>query len=84
MSTLTQLRVRNAHGALERILGVIRIRGFSVQSLPMQMSQGGQTMDVTLRVESTRPSQFLYQQLEKLHEVESVEMDGKLEMVQSG
>ena len=65
-------------------LGVIRVRGFSVQSLSMQMSQGGQTMDVTLRVESTRPSLFLYRQLEKLHEVESVEMDGKLEMAQSG
>ena len=84
MNYLTQLRVRNAHGALERVLGVIRVRGFAVQSLSVQPSHGGQYLDLTLRVESTRPSHCLYRQLEKLYEVESVEMYGKLEMVQSG
>mgnify|MGYP000602915110 CR=1 FL=1 len=79
MSYLTQLRVRNAEGALERVLGVVRIRGFAVQSMSAQHDLTGQHFDLTLRLKSDRPIGRLSNQLSKLVDVESLELFGKLE-----
>ena len=84
MSYLTQMRVRNNHGALERILGVVRVRGFGVRSMSALPDAAGSHFDLTLKVVSPRPPHRLSRQLAKLVDVENVEIFGRLEQAGTG
>lgn len=60
-------------GAVIRTLGLIERRGFSLGRCSIsEVEEGGRTMKVT--VSSTRPGDLLKRQLERLHDVRSVEL----------
>lgn len=84
MSYLTQLRVRRSEGVLERVLGVARVRGFDVQAVSAQRDLHGSHFDLTLRVSGERSPQRLSRQLEKLLDVESVEIFRALSREEGG
>ncbi|MGB1271150.1 MAG: acetolactate synthase 2 small subunit [Endozoicomonas sp.] len=54
---------------LERVLRVIRHRGFSLDSLGMRKSSHPQQMELTIDVSGIRPLGLLTTQLEKLYDV---------------
>lgn len=60
-------------GAVVRTLGLIERRGFSLGRCSIsEVEEGGRNMRVT--VSSTRPGDLLKRQLERLHDVRSVEL----------
>ncbi|MDX1818748.1 MAG: ACT domain-containing protein [Marinobacter sp.] len=70
------LNCRMAHeaAALERLCQVVRIRGFRIARMNME-SVGGE-LDIALTLEGSRPIGMLQSQLEKLHTVAEVVLDG--------
>ncbi|MFT5879678.1 MAG: acetolactate synthase II small subunit [Moritella sp.] len=58
---------------LERILRVIRHRGFRVSAMNMAQMNDCNTVKVTVTVSSERPIDFLYKQLDKLFDVIDVQ-----------
>lgn len=58
--------------ALERLCQVVRVRGFRIAR--MAMEQAGDSLDIDLTLEGTRPIGMLQSQLEKLHTVVGVEL----------
>ena len=84
MSFLAQLRIRNHEGAIERVLGVTRVRGFRIQSMSAQPAACGQFLELMLRLASGRAAHRLSRPLARLHVVESVEIFGQLESVRQG
>ncbi len=58
---------------LERVLRVVRHRGFRLCALNMASGADSQLLQVTMTVESERPIQLLSTQLDKLHDVTHVE-----------
>jgi len=73
--TLT-FRIRDSGGSLLRVLGVAVRRGYSLVGLDAADGGAPDTMDVVLTVEGSRPPQRLVKQLEKLLDVENVELSG--------
>ncbi|WP_026958391.1 MULTISPECIES: acetolactate synthase 2 small subunit [Aliagarivorans] len=71
------LTARGQDELFERVLRVTRHRGFRVQS--MELSQHGsgyeQQQHIALRVSSERPIHLLRSQLEKLVDVQQVELN---------
>ncbi len=74
MNTMIQLRVKTAEGALIRVLGVVRRRGFEVARLVANRSDRDACVDVVMMVEGERPADVLVRQLEKLFDVEEGHM----------
>ena len=64
--------LRNNPETLERVLQVIRIRGFQLLQLEMQQ-QNGQLL-LNLNVKSERPLDNLVQQLRKLADMRNVQV----------
>jgi acetolactate synthase regulatory subunit len=64
----------NTEGALERILGRLRQRSFAVCSLNAGTSANNARMDVRITVESTRAIDLAIKQLNKLIDVDGVEI----------
>ena len=60
---------RSQPDILERILRVIRHRGFTLEAITMTPAHSGQQFDVAVTVYGQRPLQLLVTQLEKLHDV---------------
>ena len=60
--------------ALERLCQVVRIRGFRIAK--MTMENVGDSLDIALTLEGTRPIGMLQSQLEKLQTVVGVELGG--------
>ena len=58
---------------LERVLRVVRHRGFRLCALNMESGVDCQDLHITVTVESERPIQLLSSQLDKLHDVTRVE-----------
>ncbi|OED50466.1 hypothetical protein ACH42_01145 [Endozoicomonas sp. (ex Bugula neritina AB1)] len=69
MTYYLNIECRKQADVLERLLRVIRHRGFHLQTLEMNTSHCGQTMEVSLEVDSSRPIHLLTSQIEKLHDV---------------
>jgi acetolactate synthase regulatory subunit len=67
-----QIRVRQADGGLERILGVTRRRRFELQQMAVNTTDDGAHLDVDLTVRGERPGISLVRQLEKLEDVSAV------------
>ena len=73
--TLT-FRIHDTGGSLLRVLGVAVRRGYSLVRLNAVDGSAPDTMDVVLTVEGSRPPQRLVKQLERLFDVENVELSG--------
>ncbi|CAM2068675.1 acetolactate synthase 2 small subunit [Sulfidibacter corallicola] len=74
MRFFLQLSLRNMEGGLERVLGVVRFRGFRVVEMSAYSNPNGEDLAVTLKVESQRDGENLKKQLDKLFDVRQVEM----------
>jgi len=74
MNTVIQLKVKIAEGALLRVLGVVRRRGFEIARLAANRSARDACVDVVMMVEGERPAEVLVRQLEKLFDVEEAHM----------
>lgn len=59
--------------ALERLCQVVRVRGFRIAR--MAMEHVGDSLDIALTLEGTRPIGMLQSQLEKLQTVVGVELE---------
>ena len=69
-----EIKIANSEGALERILGRLRQRSFSICTLLAGCSEDGASMDVRVTVESARPVEPVVKQIRKLYEVEQVKV----------
>jgi acetolactate synthase regulatory subunit len=67
-----RLRLRRDEGALLRLIGVVRRRGYEVLDLEAHTTQGGASMEVLLTLESERSAEVLERHVAKLVEVEVV------------
>lgn len=74
MKVFMQLSLFNREGGLERVLGVVRLRGFQVMEMAAHQNVQGNALDVTLKLQGERESENLKQQLNKLYDVDKVEM----------
>lgn len=68
--------------ALERLCQVVRVRGFRIAS--MAMEQAGDSLDIDLTLEGTRPIGMLQSQLEKLQTVVGVELSERPALAVAG
>ena len=67
------IQLSASEGAVLRALGLIERRGFSLGKCSIsEVTESGRSMEVT--VSSTRPGDLLKRQLERLHDVRSVEL----------
>ncbi len=62
-----QCRMDAEPAALERLCQVVRIRGFTIEKMQVQMGRG--VLDIELTVKGERAVQMLVSQLEKLQTV---------------
>ena len=73
MKYTLRIRLSSCEGAIVRSLGLIERRGFSLGKCAIsEAGEGGRSMQVI--VSSTRPGDLLKRQLERLHDVQSVEL----------
>ena len=77
MNLVLHLKVKNMNGVLERILGQIRYRGHKLLSIMAHPTREG-GLEVTLNVESSGKGGNLSRHMQKLIDVESVEMYGQI------
>lgn len=67
------IQLKDCEGAVLRALGVIERRGYRLSRCVIEAADGGErTMQVS--VSSVRPVDLLQRQLERLHDVVSVEL----------
>ena len=74
MSLMLHMQIKNAEGALERILGVIRFRGYQLQSIMATPSREENRLEVDLTLGGGHRSPNLVNQLAKVFDVVSVEI----------
>ncbi len=74
MKFYMQISARQAEGILERLLGVIRFRGFNLLEMTAHTPPVGSGYAVTLKVTGQRNGENLKRQLEKLADVQTVDM----------
>ena len=72
MKTALAMKLKNCEGALERILGRVRQRGFSIAGVDARQSRDGKTFDVRLELQGERNAENLIRQLEKSFSVLAV------------
>ncbi|WP_409421495.1 acetolactate synthase 2 small subunit [Pseudaeromonas sp. ZJS20] len=58
---------------MERVLRVVRHRGFALQGCQMESKNDSKQLQITLTVASERPAHLLFSQLDKLVDVTHVE-----------
>lgn len=68
------LTLRQAEGALVRVLGTTERRGFRPVAVDGQAQPGGERWTLSMTVEGERTGQALQQQLAKLHDCLAVEV----------
>ena len=69
MTYQLSIHCRKQNDVMERVLRVIRHRGFVLQGVNMTMSSCGKQLELSVAVDSHRPIHLLTSQLEKLHDV---------------
>ena len=74
MRVTLEIRMANAEGALERILGRLRQRCFSICSITADRSSDHQFIDAFISVESSRPIEIAAKQIAKLFDVTQVKV----------
>ncbi|EPG9697193.1 acetolactate synthase 2 small subunit [Klebsiella aerogenes] len=67
------LQARFNPETLERVLRVVRHRGFQICSMNMETASDAQNINIELTVASQRPVELLFSQLRKLVDVACVE-----------
>lgn len=72
MKSLLIIQGKNSPELLERLLRVVRHRGFSVQNLHAETSESGQDLHLTITVYSDRDISLLTKQLEKIFGITKV------------
>lgn len=74
MKVTLDIRIANAEGALERILGRLRQRAFSVCNIHADRTADHAFLDVSVTVESARPIELAAKQIGKLFDVANVQV----------
>ena len=74
MKFYMQISARQGEGVLERLLGVVRFRGFQLLEMTAHTPPVGSGYAVTLKVAGERTGENLKRQLEKLVDVQMVDM----------
>jgi acetolactate synthase regulatory subunit len=74
MKSVLEIRLDNREGALERVLGCLRQRGFEICSMEMQRSSDKSSLVIQCTVESARPIDGVRRQLEKQYDIHTVKV----------
>lgn len=74
MQFFMEMQTRRTESVLERILGVVRFRGFRLMEMNAHTPPGEQYLVVTLKVQGERTGDNLKRQLEKLIDVHLVRL----------
>jgi acetolactate synthase II small subunit len=82
MKSVLELRLNNAEGVLERVLGCLRQRGFELCSFTMERSSDATHLTVRCEVESHRPIEIGCRQLAKLYDVQSIKVHAETMVVE--
>ncbi|WP_081622099.1 acetolactate synthase 2 small subunit [Endozoicomonas elysicola] len=69
MSFQLQLQCHKQPDVVERVLRVVRHRGFTLNTMSMTPSNCGQKIELSMTVSSLRPAHLLITQVQKLHDV---------------
>ncbi|WP_419534873.1 acetolactate synthase 2 small subunit [Endozoicomonas sp.] len=69
MSFQLHMQCHKQPDVVERVLRVIRHRGFTLNSMSMAPSNCGEKIELSMSVSSLRPAHLLITQVEKLHDV---------------
>lgn len=69
MSFQLQLQCHKQPDVVERVLRVVRHRGFTLNTMSMTPSNCGQKIELLMTVSSLRPAHLLITQVQKLHDV---------------
>jgi len=69
---LLTIKANNQPATLERLLRVVRFRGFSIDRVSMHIAPVEQQIDIQVAVKSKRPIALLENQLRKLVDVQQV------------
>ena len=69
------VRVRRAEGDLERLIGLVRRRGWHVVALEARTTRDGSTMTVHAILEGDRSPEVLVRQVQRLIDVEMVHLE---------
>ncbi|MBS1992061.1 MAG: ACT domain-containing protein [Cyanobacteria bacterium SZAS LIN-2] len=72
MKFIVNIRLNNAEGAMERVLGRLRARCFEVSSMSAERSHDRAHIDARLTIEGQRAAEPVIKQLEKLYDVQSL------------
>lgn len=83
MKSLLIIQGDNSPELLERLLRVVRHRGFSVQNLNAETSENGKSLHLTLTVCSDRNISLLTKQLEKIFGITKVATLGQEAMIKA-
>lgn len=73
------ISMRNSEGALERVLGRLRQRSFSLCSLKADSIESGKEMVARVTVESERSAEYAMKQIDKLYDVARVVLNEVVE-----
>ena len=79
MSRRLEITMAANEGALIRLLGTVERRGYSLDSLHVERTTDH--MLVNMRIESDRDATILCRQLDRLVDVQSVNLEAQLEAV---
>ncbi len=77
MQYVLEIRVNNTEGIVERILGRLRQRGFSMCGMTVERSVDCSTLSVQVVTEGLRSIEHAAKQLDKLIDVQSVNLRSK-------
>ena len=83
MKSLLIIQGQNSPELLERLLRVVRHRGFRIQNLQAETSEDEQSLHVTLTVSSERDISLLTKQLEKIFGITKVSTLGQETMIKA-
>lgn len=64
-----EITVSNAEGAMERILGCLRQRGFSLCAMIADRTHDHSAIEMRVTVDGTRPADIAVKQIGKLYDV---------------
>lgn len=69
-----EITLANAEGAMERVLGCLRQRGFALCSMMVDRTVDQTAFEVRLTLESARSMDLAQKQVAKLYDVQNVEV----------
>jgi len=79
MKFTLEIRLQNTEGALERILGRLRQRSFTLCGIVATINSEHGSIDARITVEGTRATEPIIRQIGKLYDVELVKVYAEAE-----